>query len=230
MKITAMLRVKNEARWIERVLASLRPLCNSIVVMDDHSDDGTPELANLFGAEVFPSPFVTLDESRDKNWMLDHVGSPDWIVSIDGDEILTRPNLIRTAMETSGAHSLTFPVLYLWDREDQVRMDGVYGRFRRHSAFRPSGAKFSDTGHGGNFHCGNVPVSLRGDADLVEAPLLHLGYLHREDRIRKYAWYNAADPNNRAEDCYRHMVQGDLPEVPADAQLMHGGPIRLEAL
>jgi glycosyltransferase involved in cell wall biosynthesis len=224
-----MLRVKNEARWIERVIASLQPVCNRIVVMDDHSTDGTPELLAAAGVEVFPSPFETLDEARDKNWLLDHVGTPDWIVSIDGDEILTQPERMLAAMD-SGASCLTHPVFYLWDREDQYRVDGVYGLFRRHSAFRPTGAKFPDSGYGGNFHCGNVPVSLRRDADFVDVPLLHLGYLHREDRIRKYGWYNQNDPNNQAEDCYRHMVQGDIPEVPADARLMHGGPLQLVKL
>jgi hypothetical protein len=62
------------------------------------------------------------------------------------------------------------------------------------------------------------------------APLWHLGYNDLEDRVRKYAWYNQMDPNNQPEDCYRHMVQGDITEIPADAVLRHAGPLRLQML
>lgn len=226
-----LLRVKNEARWITRVIASLRPLCARIVVMDDHSTDGTATLCSAAGAEVLASPFDSLDETRDKNWLMAQVGvSPgDWVAMIDGDEILLPgyESQIHEAMK-SGAQAIALRVLYAWDSEDQFRVDGVYGKFRRASIFRFDGQAFQGGACG--FHCGNAPAAIRYNSLQTDIPLLHLGYLERADRLRKYAWYNENDPDNVGEDCYRHIVQGDIPEVPAESQLMHAGPLRLESI
>lgn len=239
MIIAGMLRVKNEARWIKRSIESIAPLCNAgIWVLDDNSTDDTLELAWAAGACVIPSPFVTLNEARDKNMLLQMAlhAKPDWIICIDGDEELSgdyRDNLALT-MRTTRAYSISLPIWYLWDRPDQLRVDGVYGNFHRESVFRPvPGARFHEAGSGPNFHCGNVPSippSLRDRREVVNAPLLHYGYMERDDRLRKYSWYNAKDPDNRAEDCYRHMVQGDIVQVPADAVLKHAGPLKLRAI
>src|SRR5512146_3144075 len=87
-----MLRVKNEARWIRRVIKALFPLCERVFVLDDHSTDGTPELCCTIGAPVtvIPSPFDGFDETRDKNFLYDYVltHSPEWILHVDGDEML----------------------------------------------------------------------------------------------------------------------------------------------
>ena len=228
-----MMRVRNESRWIKRSIESIAPLCNAgIVVLDDHSTDGTAEIAcGMIATITLPSPFSGLDEARDKNFLLDVTlkKNPDWIICIDGDEELRSYDLINlaAAMRTSKALSLSLPIWYLWDREDQMRVDGVYGNFHRESVFRARpGTRFHE-GPAPNFHCGNVPPMLRDRREIVNAPLLHYGYMERDDRLRKYSWYNAKDPDNRSEDCYRHMVQGDIVEVPADARLRHAGPLEL---
>lgn len=229
-----MLRVKNEARWIERSIASILPLCSLVLVMDDHSTDDTLRLAEAMPrVNAFESPFSGLDEARDKNLLLDRATefNPDWIVCIDGDEVMApgAADKLQVAMQDITYQCLSLRVLYLWDCEDQVRTDGVYGDFHRESVFRPAaGARFSANGNGGNFHCGNVPWALRQNRRVLpDVPLLHFGYLHSEDRLRKYHFYNEKDPNNILEDRYSHIVQGDLPEFPADARLVHGGPLRL---
>jgi len=58
MKIVGMIRCKNEARWIERCLASILPLCDQIVVLDDHSDDDTLARCQAMPKTyAFESPF-----------------------------------------------------------------------------------------------------------------------------------------------------------------------------
>lgn len=229
MNVTGALRVKNEDRWIARSLASLSLICQRIVVFDDHSTDATLSICRgTQKVEIIESPFSGLNESRDKNFLLDHIRDADWVVMIDGDEVLTNPGDLAEWMQCTSFASLSLPVFYLWDREDQIRVDGVYGSYRRHSAFRPGTARFHDRGAGANFHCGNVPASLRASRGYAESPLLHFGYLHREDRERKYAWYNERDPNNQAEDGYRHMVVGDL--FPPESRFRHGGPLELRTI
>ena len=61
-----------------------------------------------------------------------------WVVMIDGDGEMTPTSAVRllAATEPGKAWCLSMQVLYLWDRVEQVRMDGVYSRFWRPSAFR----------------------------------------------------------------------------------------------
>jgi glycosyltransferase involved in cell wall biosynthesis len=242
-----VLRVRNEARWIERVVRSLQPLCDHIHVLDDHSDDGTPEICEaIAGVDVYRSPFKGLDESRARDFLLERVvesvpakeinETGDHIVcAIDGDEVLADggQKILQAAVERGG-YVWAPRILYLWDREDQWRSDGVYGNFRRPSFFRLINSRFryqrTPFGNGANFHCSSIPQELLHHSTPIDAALLHLGYLHREDRLRKFAWYNRIDGNNRGEDGYRHMVQGDLPDIPAHVRLMHAGPLRLEPL
>lgn len=243
VNIAGMMRVRNEARWIKRSIESIAPICNAgILVFDDHSTDDTPEIAAKCGAAVISSPFSGLDESRDKSFMLDEIrnakynhlpihNAPDWLICIDGDEALMPGHAaqlelqMRVAM-AHGIRALAFSVLYLWDREDQIRVDGVYRSMSRVSAFRPGKERFEATG-GANFHCGNCPQAIRDRAH-AGVSLLHYGYLDRADRIRKYDWYRAQDPNNQMEDNYLHIVIGDV--FPAESRFRHGGPLELRQI
>ena len=243
MIVTGAMRVKNEARWIKRSIESILPVCDSVVVFDDHSTDGTQDICRaLPRVTVVDSLFSGLDEVRDKNALLEYVRltkSPDWVVMIDGDEVLwDRPRLQRTIssakmlrgmMETTAYHALAFPILYLWDREDQIRVDGVYRQMSRVSAFQPRAHRFTAAQGQANFHCGNAPQSIY-NRGFIDTPLLHFGYMDRADRLRKFHWYRKNDPSNLIEDEYRHIVQGDVPEVPALKKLKHAGPLELKRL
>lgn len=232
-----MLRVRNEARWIARVIESLLPICERVYVMDDHSTDGTPYICKAYAAvKLCLSPFEGLNESRDKDYLLNQIrqDGADIVVAIDGDEVLesSGPAKIRRAVSHGNAWSMK--IEYLWDSDNQVRVDGVYSRMYRPSMFRLSacsrGFLTTPFGNGANLHCSSVPQDLLHGAIRTDIRLLHLGYRDREDRLRKFAWYNSIDPTNRGEDGYRHIVQGDIPEVPATAKLMHAGPLTLQHL
>lgn len=238
MRFVGMLRVKNEARWIGRVIESLLPLCETVYVFDDHSDDGTPFICSGFErVRVFDSPFSGMDESRDKDWLLGKIRADgaDIVVAIDGDEILEAdgPEKIRKLAAGHG-EAWSFRVLYLWNSDHQIRVDGVYSRMCRPSMFRlnasPYGFLKTPFGNGANLHCSSVPQELVGRAIPTPVKLWHLGYRDRADRIRKYEFYRRIDPVSPGEDNYRHIVQGDVPEIPATAKLMHAGPLTLESI
>lgn len=229
--IIGALRVKNEARWIVKAIRSIQPICERIVVFDDHSTDGTPDFCQPFaGVQVVRSPFEGLDEARDKNALVTACKGIDpkaWVLMIDGDEELANAPGRPLLMEHSLAPAYTMRVAYLWDREDQERVDGVYANLTRPSLFdlsRTDGV-FRSTGSGGNFHCFNVPTDLLGKSRPSGAVLKHYGYLHRADRIKKYEWYNQTDPDNEREDRYRHIVIGDL--LPPETRTKHAGPLEL---
>lgn len=306
----AMLRVHNEARWISEVLESIRPLCERIFVMDDHSTDNTIELSQRFrlGAnqaeqvKVYNSPFEGLNESRDKNWLYDRIireCEPEWILCVDGDEVLEMrgPDIIREhcaqtklvakdVVKGGGVHvteyeavpvadSYKLPIAFLWNDREHWRTDRIYGDFWRPSLFRPfipspdkpddmlvaKEFRFKATPFGRhvnsnqpNLHCSSVPQRRIHGAKMLPARLKHYGYMLREDRVRKLDNYTAIDWDNKAEDCYRHMCQGDAPKlselpkirallasgtlmqsdvdfllnVPPDATLVHAGPLKIE--
>ena len=209
---------------------------------------------------VINSAFEGFDESRDREYLLSRllnsvgdnhlcgdVNSPFWALAIDGDELLDKAGVvaIRETLAATPYHAFKLPIRYLWNSDlslvttpghRKVRMDGVYQHFARPSVFRLMNRNFrfqrTPFGNGANFHCSSIPQELLHAAHVLipGAPLWHFGYNYCEDRIRKYAWYNQMDPNNEPEDCYRHMVAGDVPEVDADAVLKHAGPLRLQML
>jgi glycosyltransferase involved in cell wall biosynthesis len=246
MSLVAMLRVKNEARWIRAVLRSALAVCECVYVLDDHSTDETAEICRSFGEttedawhrsrlRVYNSPFSGLDETRDKNWLLGIVrlAGAEWILAIDGDEVLMEEDhaALLSLVRNGSSPCYALRVLYLWDRPNQIRTDGVYGRFWRPSLFRlRPGDTFRSTPNGGNFHCGNVPKELLGGAQRCDVRLMHFGYMDAQDRRRKFDWYNQHDPANQVEDCYRHIVQGDPGGFPADLHLRHAGPLVLAPL
>ena len=235
--LTGLLRVRNDERYVGRAIDSFLPVCDQIVVLNDRSTDSTPEIcASKERTIVLDSSFQDLNESRDKALLLEAAlkmfPKTTHCVLFDSDELLIQQDvpLLCELIATPGA-AFSFHILYAWDREDQIRVDGVYSRFLRGSLFRPqAGDRFNATQHGGNFHCGSVPERLIQHTISSEVRILHLGYLLAEDRIRKWKWYQSIDPNNAVEDTYRHMVIGDeaLGGLPATAVTRWAGPLKLQ--
>jgi GT2 family glycosyltransferase len=217
--IYGMLRIKNESPHIAQVIARLLGLCQQIIILDDHSSDDTVVICRSFGdrVAVINSPFTGLDEARDKNFLLEKLITlrPDWVLWIDGDEVLERrgPERIRAAVKNGVAVSAySLRISYIWDDHDHVRIDGIFGRFTRPSLFRLHGQPlnalhFQKTTSGGSLHCGNVPCGLTGYQKNLDVRLKHLGYRSRHQRESKYEWYNSVDPDNTLEDNYRHLIE-----------------------
>jgi glycosyltransferase involved in cell wall biosynthesis len=245
-EIVAALRVKNESRWLADVLRSVS-WCDAIYLFDDHSTDGTPAIARECGAVVMASPFDDFNEARDKEYLITMVAAKHkigtWVLMIDGDEVLEPQGegLIRSMIASNPIQlSFSLRILYLWNSRKKIRVDGVYGQFKRPSLFRLVGRySFKKSGINGNIHCSCVPVANFVSHARCPAALLHLGYMEKVDRIRKWEWYNALDPVNMREGydpahpergSYPHMIQGDIPQVPANIVLKHSGPLELRDL
>lgn len=239
-----VMRVKNEARWIAESIESLLPLCDRIVVFDDHSTDNTVEVCRKFEqVTVWESAFNDLEEARDKTWLVDRATElypTDWVFMLDGDEVLEAygPDKIRRHIANApGVRVLSFHVPYYWNDTEHVRIDGSFGKFVRGSAFRvsdlPMGGKIFSNNlyakHG--LHCGCIPASLLGcQTNPLNVALWHYGYMDAETRRRKYEFYTSVDGGNTNEENYRHIIQGDEGGPAANETLKVAGPLVLASI
>lgn len=275
-----MLRIKNESQWIAEVLESILPLCQKVFILDDHSTDNTIEICHRYHpkVDVLPSPFTGLNETRDKNWLYDEIirrCRPEYILCIDGDEVLEArgPDLIREAVSKKpDVRSFVLKIAFMWGGRDLVRTDRIYSDFWRPSLFKPvheipgdadsrklqTEFRFMATPFGRavgndqpNLHCSSVPQRFIHGRQMCAARLKHYGYMERETRVKKLDFYTGCDWKNLAEDCYRHITQGDNPaleelprvrvlletgtldvsdvayitDVPPELSLLHAGPL-----
>jgi len=75
----------NEADRIDRCVASLRPVCAEVVVVDSGSIDTTRERAAALGARVVEQPWLGF--ARQKNLAIAQATQP-WVLLLDADEWL----------------------------------------------------------------------------------------------------------------------------------------------
>ncbi|MGL4541034.1 MAG: glycosyltransferase family 2 protein, partial [Polymorphobacter sp.] len=91
MSLTVIILVHNEARHLERCIASLNGAAARIIVVDSGSTDGTPELAAALGAEVLHNRWINY--ATQFNWAIDnaHIDTL-WTMRLDADEVV-QPSL-----------------------------------------------------------------------------------------------------------------------------------------
>jgi glycosyltransferase involved in cell wall biosynthesis len=99
IKITAIIKAKNEAHQICECLNSVKDFADEVIVIDDQSTDKTAALARDLGAIVITVP--DRDQPLD---ILDRIGflnaTGDWLLRLDADERVT-PSLARELRKTA---------------------------------------------------------------------------------------------------------------------------------
>ncbi len=93
--------VKNEERYLEQCLNSIKSLIDEIIIVDTGSTDKTKEIAKKFKARIFG--FKWNDNfSEARNESLKHAAK-DWILVLDADEIIEKNDSekIKSLIETA---------------------------------------------------------------------------------------------------------------------------------
>lgn len=85
--ISAVILVKNQAEQLKRCIQSLT-WCDEVVVIDDHSTDGSDEVARKLGARVYRRA-LDGDFSVQRNFALDKA-KYEWVFFVDADEVVTK--------------------------------------------------------------------------------------------------------------------------------------------
>ncbi len=172
-RLSAILIVRNEAGQLADCLEGLAGLADEIVVVDDASTDGTPEVARRFTDRVLCRPLDRFGAQR--QFALDHAAG-DWVLSIDADERISpalRAEIDRVIADPDSRSGYRIPrrVYFLGRR---LRHGGLGGE-RVLRLFRRTCARISD-------HAVHERVLVEGKtADLTEA-LEH----HPHRSLRRY--------------------------------------------
>ena len=222
-KITAIYRVKNEARFIEQSIKSVIDFCSEIIVLDDNSTDKTVEICSSFDkvSDIIKPRGTELDEVRDRNYLFETAqkNNPDFILSVDGDEIFM-PNASEVLFEEISiiycdSDVFDFQFLTLWDNVNTIRVDGIFGNYWQKRLLRmknqPNSLLLDENGNPGNLHCGSISTSSVGfnDPSKSSVKIFHLASLDEEVRKRKYDYYTKMDPDNVSTGAYKHMISGE---------------------
>ena len=86
--LTAIILTRNEEKFIENCISSIKSIVKRIIVVDSFSDDNTIDLAKRHGAEVWQHEFINY--SAQFTYAVDIATvSTKWILRIDADECLT---------------------------------------------------------------------------------------------------------------------------------------------
>lgn len=99
--ISLCMIVKNESRFLADCLDSARSVCRQMVVIDTGSEDQSVEIARSKGAEVYEHPWPG-HFSEARNISLSYA-TGEWILILDGDEILNESTLDELKTITSSA-------------------------------------------------------------------------------------------------------------------------------
>ncbi len=221
-KIVAMYRIKNEERWIKKSLEQTSKICDEIVVLDDGSTDKTLEICKKCEqvVDIHHQENLPFDETRDKNILLNMAlkRKPDFILTLDGDEIFhpkTKDILFEELNVLYPDEAMfEFQFLYIWDKPNQYRYDGIFSNTWAKRLIRlskqPKNLKFEGTKFPGNSHCPAVPQNSTGWDNSIRSriKIFHYGNYDEELRQKKYEFMTNLDPKNKEFGNYIHIISG----------------------
>ena len=99
--ISLCMITKNEERYLEQCLNSVKEIVDEIIIVDTGSTDKTKEIAKKFKAKIIDFKWID-DFSAARNESLKHAAK-DWILVLDADEVIEKNDFkkIKNAVENS---------------------------------------------------------------------------------------------------------------------------------
>lgn len=227
--IVACLARNEASRFLPSALKAWSSFASEIVLLDDNSDDATPEIAITAGASVY---FINSElpmwgreaSARAKLWecALLHAEPGDYVFILDAD---MTPACDPRPLLASSPDAVAFVLYDLWS-PDAYRTDSYW---RGHLVPRVWIAKVPHAPTGGwkwserGVHTGHFPENLAFER-IVTAPadmgLLHFAYASPELRARKHFQYaRIAEQLSEAEWAHADSILAEptlapLPFIP----------------
>ncbi len=232
-RLLAVVGFRNERHYLPGLLDNLAPQVDGIIGLDDGSSDGSAE---LFAAHPAVIEVIRcagrephhLDERRNRRLLVDAAGrhGAEWVLALDADERVEdafRDRAERLIRDNGAEGPLAYWLVLreLWDRPDQYRVDGVWGRKQVARLFRWRADH--DFGPPRALHGHWAPENSRLPGDwFAHSGLVvyHLRMIREADRVRRRDRYVRLDPRNEWQTIgYDYLVDTDgleLAPLPAD--------------
>lgn len=196
LKIIGFVKCFNEGTNgnLERCLNHLSTFCNEIVFCDDSSTDSSLEIARKYTNHIIRMPDDFKHELLHKQKLLELALSlkPDWIVSLDPDEIFDRSGEqggIRALCQYGNEHGMdSFSFLYynLWKGKENYRVDELWNKNWQPKLWKNTGNLRFDVQEG--LHLRQYPLGLLNDRR-TDIRIIHYGFSSEEKITKKYSTY-----------------------------------------
>lgn len=222
-KLTLTMIVRNEGqRFLRTVLQEHRKYIDEAVIIDDASTDDTADICRevLQGIPLHlvrnaVSRFSNESELRKQQWAEVVKTNPEWILSLDADEIFEArfARDIESLLREDNCDLFCFRLYDFWD-ETHYR-DDMY--WRSHQSYRPFLLRyredFSYVWNDSPQHCGRLPENVfELSHQLSNLRLKHLGWSRPEYRLDKYLRYMLLDPDGQYG--WKEQYQSILDQYP----------------
>jgi glycosyltransferase involved in cell wall biosynthesis len=203
MNIIAICRVYNGGKYLKKYLDQMSRLADKILILDDGSTDNSFSICKTYPKVEIEHISHTAHEGLMSNYLYNWAGkyNPNWIICLDVDEVFVEKYEEDVKKLCEGfIEGYSFPLLYLWDKENEYRVDGVYGNIKAIRLYRYQVGKTPFVRR-----CHSLPVPESVNVIESSIPILHYGYLDKEERWRKYNYYLKLDDGN-----YNHIVSENI--------------------
>ena len=99
--ISLCMIARNEEKYLEQCLSSVKDIVDEIIIVDTGSTDKTKEIAKKFNVKIFDFKWID-DFSAARNESLRHA-TKDWTLVLDADEVIEKNDLekIKNAIENA---------------------------------------------------------------------------------------------------------------------------------
>ncbi len=178
-RLSLSMIIKNEEKFLEGCLESVKGIVDEIVVVDTGSSDASKDIASRFGAKIFDFQWIG-DFSAARNFALQQCDG-DWILYLDADERLKQgqgQQLQKLLNDKSvGAYNVLIENPHSL-HQGNFNQENSYPRFFR----RSPNVKFE-----GKVHEQLWPSLLRQKAIVKQSSLViqHLGYGQGYDVVKQ---------------------------------------------
>lgn len=205
-KLTLSMVVRNEAdRYLPKLLEQARQYIDEAVIIDDASSDNTVEVCREILKDI-PLKLITREVTSFSNeyqlrrlqWEETIKTNPDWILSLDADEIFEDKAIteIRKLINQIEIDFWCFRLYDFWN-ENCYREDKYWSAHLSPWGFLVRYIpQFPYTWTETPQHCGRLPNNLMNlPTGFSELRIKHMGWATSEDREHKYRRYKKLDPD-----------------------------------